>query len=106
MLEQLSGSAAVCLDDKAEFVCSSQDIINWMITIPGIPTEPFSFGKFFTDPYEYDGPESSVIRANLTFVNSTFLTSTVTLYRAIHLNNTILMCNGHTITYTVYSLGM
>ena len=91
----------------AEFVCSSdKGQLNWMITIPGMSTELFSFGNFFRDPYEIYGPDSSVIRANLTFINSTFITSTMTLYRAIYLNSTILECSGQTLKYYIPSIGM
>ena len=86
----------------AEFVCSSdKGQLNWMITIPGMSTEPFSFGNFFRDPHEIYGPDSSVIIASLTFINSTFITSTVAFYRAIYLNSTILECSGETIMYSI-----
>ena len=65
----MSGSAVFCEDDVAEFVCSSdKGQLNWMITIPGNSTEPFSFGILFRDPHEINGPDSSVIRANRTFL--------------------------------------
>ena len=103
-LEQLSGSAAVCEDDEADFVCSSSHggIINWRITLPtNIKIPEFGFGIFFTSPRTFNGPRSSVIAANVSFVNETFIVSTVTFHGAIYLNNTLLECDGNTITYYV-----
>ena len=101
-LGQLSGSHAVCEDDEAEFVCSSHDgTIHWEITTPKNKLADIGFGKFFTEPLTKNGPGSSVIVANVSFINETFIVSTVTLHGAIYLNNTMLDCNGNTITYLI-----
>jgi len=103
MLEHLTDSAAGCEVDSAVFVCSSnRGIICWKITLPGRNVSlSWSFSQFFSDPQAQYGPGSSVITGNVTYVNTTFIISTVIFYRAIHLNNSILNCNNDIITYTI-----
>jgi len=93
----------VCEEDVAEFVCSNRidGIVNWHIILPDIRFADFSFGKFFTQPWTWNGPGSPVIRANVSFFNETLIVSTMTFYGAIYLNNTLLDCNGQRITYVI-----
>ena len=100
-LEQLSGSADICEDDVAEFVCSSDTgFVTWNIIVPDIRSTHFGFGRFFNTPRSWNGPGSSVLVANVSF-NETLIVSTVIFHGAIHLNNTVLECDGNTITYVI-----
>jgi len=61
----------------------------------------FSFGQFHTDPQTENGPGSSVIKGNVTYINATYIISTLTFYGAIYLNNSILNCDNDITTYII-----
>lgn len=103
-LEQLGGSRAVCEDDEAVFVCTNEVIgtANWRITVPGILVQVnLNFGMFLRRTLTRDGPGSSTLQGNITYINSSFIISMVTFKKAIYFNESIVDCDGSIMRYTI-----
>ena len=73
--------------------------ISWLLTSEEGVLFPFGFDAFIHSPVERSGPELSSIKAEVNFVNSSFIISTVTFLRASKLNGTIITCNEETIIF-------
>ena len=102
LLQQLSNRTLVC-DDQAVFICinDAQNYLHWNILTKQGQIFLFGFSLFLNSPLERSGPESSSIKAEVNFVNSSFIISTVTFLRASKLNGTSITCDEETIVFAV-----
>ena len=77
--------------------------ISWYIRNEEGVRYSFGFDSFINSPVKRMGPGLSAIKAEVNFVNSSFIISTVTFLRASKLNGTIITCDEETIIFTVSS---
>ena len=77
--------------------------LSWEITIEEGISFLFGFDSFVTSPVKRMGPGLSAIKAEVNFVNSSFIISTVTFLRASKLQGTSIACDEETIIFSVSS---
>ena len=100
-LQQLSNRTLIC-DDKAVFICmNEQGFISWYTSTKEGWSLSFGFDSFINSPVMKSGPELSSIKAEVNFVNSSLIISTITFLRASKLNGTSITCDEETIVFTI-----
>ena len=77
--------------------------LSWDIITEEGMSFSFGFDSFITSPVERMGPGLSAIKAEVNFVNSSFIISTVTFLRASKLQGTSITCDEETIIFSVSS---
>ena len=103
-MEKLSNGNFFC-NDEAVFVCRDEELgsLSWLIETTEGLNFAFGFDPFINLPVMRSGPELSSIKAEVNFVNSSFIISTFSFLRASKLNGTIITCAGETLKFTVAS---
>ena len=106
-LEQVNVSSLMYTNDIAVFNCTNFDraYTNWDITIA-----QHSYSTSFSFPYNSVGNTANkslgsfLLTAEVTFANSSYIASTITITNASCLNNTNIGCNGETILLVIDSI--
>ena len=102
-LVQGSGNSAICSDNVAVFWCSNDNgFLNWNIRTTGRLDLPFFLSNDDPVGSTRNGTlNSSLVIAQVTFINGSFINGTVTIMRPINLNGSTIRCNTGILTLNI-----
>ena len=98
----MTSSKLLCPNDNVVFECANyaNTDVNWIITSPLDHTFTISLSSEYSSVNHVRTGylESSPLKIEVTFANTTSIVATLTLGSAINLNGTAIMCNGEIAT--------